>query len=578
MNYISGAWTHFREASSTERLTSLGTLAAAVPLGAACAFQFINAVQQVWLFILSRFTCSLRVTDKDAAYEYIAHWLSTQQKNVTSTSLLAVVGKPGKVTHSWGFIPQEQAVIEPPLRDSDEDLALAAKDFDTYWTRRIQSDKSEPMTYIPGPGHHILWYKRWIPVFIDCPEEDRMKGHFVDLRCLGRDGRIIKEILQEAQTAFTEVNGDETIIYRNGDGRWADSWTKTAIRIPRSMSTVILDDIQKAAIIADIREYLHPLTRKWYLERGIPWRRGYMLSGPPGTGKTSLCFALASLFKLPIYLTSLSNITEHSLSSLFTTLPTRSIILLEDIDATGSNVKKREDETDKDKTTVNKEAELSSLRKSQGLSLSALLNAIDGIVSSEGRILIMTTNHIDHLDPALLRPGRVDMTIHFENISARSAQNFFKSFYSTSDIFDTTSTAIKSYQARKLSSCAYPETEHDLERLAHIFSRSIPAGEISPAELQGYLLRYKYRPDKAISNVENWVEELRREKKIRSGTSQGPVESIETNEDDVLVKREDGGETGAKQCRTTKARSTTRARSKSAKPRTRKKDIWALLP
>src|SRR4051812_35552483 len=103
------------------------------------------------------------------------------------------------------------------------------------------------------------------------------------------------------------------------------------------MSTVVLDENQKIAVLADMNEYLHPATPRWYANRGIPLRRGYLFHGPPGTGKTSLSFALAGVFGLDIHVISLldPSLTEEDLSALFNSLPRRCVVLLEDIDTAG---------------------------------------------------------------------------------------------------------------------------------------------------------------------------------------------------------------------------------------------------
>src|SRR5690606_16609320 len=82
-------------------------------------------------------------------------------------------------------------------------------------------------------------------------------------------------------------------------------WTKVATRPSRPVETVVLDEVQKQKVLWDINEYLHPATPHWYANRGIPYRRGYLFHGPPGTGKTSLSFAIAGVFGLDIYCVSL---------------------------------------------------------------------------------------------------------------------------------------------------------------------------------------------------------------------------------------------------------------------------------
>ena len=122
-----------------------------------------------------------------------------------------------------------------------------------------------------------------------------------------------------------------------------------------------------------------------------------------------MSLALAGHFGLDIYTLSLSTITEDRLTSLFAKLPSRCVILLEDIDAASS---KRSGEAEKEDMRQIAAAPSQKNRSASGkVSLSALLNAIDGVGSQEGRILIMTTNHISRLDDALIRPGRVDKRV-----------------------------------------------------------------------------------------------------------------------------------------------------------------------
>ncbi|KAL1973216.1 hypothetical protein VTN31DRAFT_5851 [Thermomyces dupontii] len=127
-----------------------------------------------------------------------------------------------------------------------------------------------------------------------------------------------------------------------------------------------------------------------------------------------MAFAIASKFGLPIYMLNFGNITEERLIDLFGQLPRRCIVLLEDIDCIGISRKYEVSSTSAHGTMVDGFRNASRAeRESQALSLSALLNAIDGVAAPEGHILIMTTNHPEHLDPALIRPGRVDMQVAF---------------------------------------------------------------------------------------------------------------------------------------------------------------------
>ena len=244
---------------------------------------------------------------------------------------------------------------------------------------------------------HLLWFRRHYQAGeINSREE-------ASISCFGRSPRILKELLSECRTEYANLVRDKTCIYEHQDGRW----TRSAMANRKRIETVILNKSIKEKLLKHIEEFLDQTSQRWlYSNRDIPYRRGYLLYGPPGTGKSSLSKSIAGRFGLDIYILSLSAINEASLTSLFAKLPSRCVILLEDIDAVSSN---RDTETEDSRQAVTPSRERKPA--SGKVSLSAILNTIDGIVLQEGRILIMTTNHITRLDEALIRPGRVDKKV-----------------------------------------------------------------------------------------------------------------------------------------------------------------------
>ena len=164
---------------------------------------------------------------------------------------------------------------------------------------------------------------------------------------------------------------------------------------------VIMDEKEKRALLGDINSFLDPGARAWYSNRGIPYRRGYLLHGPPGTGKSSLSLSIAGCFHLDIYILSLSSIREDGLNRLFAELPQHCVILLEDVDAVSE--------------TRSRDSEGEDCKDIGKVPLSALLNVLDGVASYEGRVLIITINHVEKLNADLVRPGRTDRKVGFSS-------------------------------------------------------------------------------------------------------------------------------------------------------------------
>ncbi|KAF3967528.1 hypothetical protein CMV_008468 [Castanea mollissima] len=167
---------------------------------------------------------------------------------------------------------------------------------------------------------------------------------------------------------------------------------------PSTFDTLAMDPKLKKELMDDLDRFLK--RRVFYRRVGKAWKRGYLLYGPPGTGKSSLIAAMANYLKFDIYDLELSNLHSNTdLRGLIASTSNRSILVIEDIDCT---IELQDRQYGGYNQTDNQ------------LTLSGLLNFIDGLWTSCGdeRIIVFTTNHKDRLDPALLRPGRMDMHIH----------------------------------------------------------------------------------------------------------------------------------------------------------------------
>lgn len=314
-----------------------------------------------------------------------------------------------------------------------------------------------------------------------------------------------------------------------------------------------------------------------YSNRGIPYRRGYLLYGPPGTGKSSLSFAIAGYFKLKIYIVSLNSLAmnEENLGTLFAELPKQCVVLLEDIDTAGlthTRSSPNDEETPKPLVTTSPPttpANPATPPTNNGgrISLSALLNVLDGVASQEGRVLIMTTNHLEKLDEALIRPGRVDMTIKFDLASVDMIKTIFRAIFATleSDIPPKISnSAIKSRSRSQSPSKPDEKLREERERkeredflerkskeeekvksLGDEFAAIIPAMKFSPAEIQGYLLKNKRDPEGAVKGAADWVVHMEAEKKRKKAKEElEEKERIKKEKEDAEKTKKESEEKG----------------------------------
>lgn len=184
------------------------------------------------------------------------------------------------------------------------------------------------------------------------------------------------------------------------DGMAGGNWGCINLEHPSTFDTLAMDPNAKKKIIDDLERFLK--RKEFYKRVGKAWKRGYLLYGPPGTGKSSLIAAMANYLKFDVFDLELSSIYDNGeLKRVLLSTTNRSILVIEDIDC-NAEVRDREAENQEDEQIKGK------------VTLSGILNFIDGLWSSFGdeRIIVFTTNHKERLDPALLRPGRMDVHIN----------------------------------------------------------------------------------------------------------------------------------------------------------------------
>lgn len=507
----------------------------------------------------------------DDLYEHVLEWLQGQKISKNSRCLMAKTS----YGNAWDLHDggEEEELLDPNklVNFSNWDSKVPPK-FQPYFGRHHFFHRGRYFEFRREAKQMV--YSGWggASVF----QEDET----IRLTCIGRSTQPIKDLMRECRDNFLDKEKACTVVRRPAPkdmrGRGRSVWNKVATRPSRPMETVVLDHDQKERVLADINEYLHPSTPRWYANRGIPYRRGYLFHGPPGTGKSSLAWAISGVFGLDIYCISLvePTLTEEDLGLMFSSLPRRCVVLLEDIDSAGLIRRQEPEEGEKSKeedATAKIGNEIAKALKSvqskgekskdnnQGISLSGLLNAIDGVASHEGRVLVMTTNFPDKLDDALIRPGRIDMKVKFTMSTRYQVYELFTRMYSpdkpaTSAVEATkTDPPASSFQSslrqrqnsKQFSASKEPISKllnlHDLitppqsprhiitpagtpatttlEEIASKFADRLPENTFTPAEIQGYLLTRKKDPQRALDEVEVWRDKQLEAKATKSKTA-----------------------------------------------------------
>ncbi|KAH8170876.1 ATPase family associated with various cellular activities (AAA) domain-containing protein [Sarocladium implicatum] len=497
----------------------------------------------LWQLIEEYLVSSVRIRTDDEIYNILIAWVAKQGFSRRSRKIIANTNLSSRDYYSYSYDSDDSS--------DDEDACFDPEDGGFGKTR----EKSKPLHYTPAGGSNYFFYGHNLMLFQRDQAKERPgwgsnNSHHKEelvISSLGRSPNALKKLLNEARLDYLKKDENKTVIYRGSAGSFGGDpqWQRCMSRSARPLSTVILNEQVKKDLIADVADYLNPATRRWYANRGIPYRRGYLLHGPPGTGKSSLSLALAGHFRMRIYIVSLSSVvaTEESLASLFIDLPRRCVVLLEDIDSAGLThtrddndspaaaavaptplVAVSEDGNGGDEGAEGLIAPSSATGGGGRLSLSGLLNILDGVASQEGRVLVMTTNHVEKLDKALVRPGRVDRIVHFGLADATMAASVFRAIYALYD-----GEADPSCKPSRLSAVevnpdvvAKRKVKEEMERekkrerieeLALEFGEKLPALEFSPAEIQGLLLRHKLDPEGAIAALPEWVEKTRQDKR-----------------------------------------------------------------
>jgi mitochondrial chaperone BCS1 len=370
-------------------------------------------------------------------FEFLKHLLSSQNQFASGGLLLMIVGSVGVFLRSlpvrlWEWIVQ-QTTMMITVKDDD-----AAFQWVKEWfleqeflsrVRRVDLDttlRGRQMALIPAPGRHLFWH-HGRPFWVWLYRTEESKGYSqrrmesLTFRTIGRQQMFLRRFVDEVAACHQKHARTTPYLYV-----WDDCWTYVSAYFPRLLESVILKPGEKEHLVLDLERFR--AARPRYRKLGVPYHRGYLLYGPPGTGKTSLVSGLSAKFGMSIYVMNLTEFNDRSLKSAMNDVPENSMILFEDIDCmrTGN---RRSDAAAGQAKEPHSNGSDQDLPTSLGVTLSGLLNVLDGFHAPENVVFVMTTNRIEALDPALLRPGRIDYKLYLGEAADSQRTELYRRFF-----------------------------------------------------------------------------------------------------------------------------------------------------
>jgi chaperone BCS1 len=419
---MNAIWDFIQHQLSTNQLFGGGLIL--MVAGGLVAY-FREVPSRIWQWLRRRWLIEIDILDRDPAFEWVDKWLAQHTYS----------------RHRARNLTVKTVSVDYCERQADPTM-----------------DSRPRILFSPAPGEHIFFYRgRLVILNRERPKLDSSQTQSINVResfsihIFTRDREVAQQLLHDARDVAMPPGDNRLAIHRAS----YSSWDEQMKRLPRPPESVVLRDGLMESLIADVRDFL--VRRDWYVERGIPYRRGFLLYGPPGTGKSSAVLAIASAMKMDIAILSLANssLDDDDLCQLLSNCPVNSIVLIEDIDCVFVERKATEDKPNK-------------------LTFSGLLNAIDGVAAGEGRILFATTNHIERLDPALIRPGRIDRKELIGYAEPTQLRRLFVRFFGDND-----------------------------PSMADYFVDSLKEMSLPMSAVQTYLIQHAESADDALMNLED---------------------------------------------------------------------------
>jgi chaperone BCS1 len=330
-------------------------------------FWIKDVPRSVYKFLKRELTTELIVTSSNLVFHNILKWIEKNYGNKNFRKLKLTNGR-------WGY----------------NDNATTSIGYGLH--------------YVRYNGHFFLF--DLVKETSNQTEQDRETLYITKL---GRSRKVFDGFIKEIETL--DLDFTKTKVYK-----MEDSWTYIKDQQKRSFDSIFIEKAKKDLLISSLIKFID--SEQWYIDNGIPYQLGILLYGAPGTGKTSLIKAIAGYLNYPIYYLSPQDLDK--IENAMSKISDKSILVIEDIDSNFVTHSRANGSLPKSNSLIDKFA---------SISLSEVLNSLDGMFSTHGRILVTTTNHIENLDAALIRPGRIDLKIEIGYVNKEMLKDFINHFF-----------------------------------------------------------------------------------------------------------------------------------------------------